>query len=365
MLTPVERVDAVVSGSELGLALAEELRVLEPCGVGNPRPSLLVPGARFSDQRPLGDGGRHVRFVVASAGARARAVAFGCEGRVPGGLEEPVDATFKLERNEWRGIVEPRLVLRHAQPCAVAKIEVLGEPGDYLQAALEELDAQLEVPEPSGVGRRTVIDRRGSSPLAVLGDALSTAQPVLAVCADVPRRLEGLSTRTGGFALISYHALERDATASVRFPQLVALDPPAGAAADSLLRAGDGVTHLAWGDAELRFAWQIHELEYGLRASLAALYRGLKHRGAAAGEELEHLLRGDGQYGRPARLAGRLVRVLAELELVSLDRDLPGLAVAGEARTALERSAAYRAYERRHEDGRRYLSSAKLPPRSG
>src|SRR5205085_3124890 len=47
LLTPVERVDAVVCGSELGLALAEELARLEPCGIGNPSPRLLVPGARF------------------------------------------------------------------------------------------------------------------------------------------------------------------------------------------------------------------------------------------------------------------------------------------------------------------------------
>jgi hypothetical protein len=103
----------------------------------------------------------------------------------------------------------------------------------------------------------------------------------------------------------------------------------------------------------------MHELEYGLRASLVAFYRGLKQLGRAVGEELEHLLRGDGQYGRPARLAGRLIRVLAELELVSLDRDLPALAIAGAAPTALERSPAFRVYSQRYEDGRRFLSSEK------
>ncbi|MDQ6819956.1 MAG: hypothetical protein M3076_06405, partial [Actinomycetota bacterium] len=81
-----------------------------------------------------------------------------------------------------------------------------------------------------------------------------------------------------------------------------------------------------------------------------------------SGEELERLLRGDGEHGRPARLAGRLIRVLAELELVSLDRDLPALGIAGSAPTALERSAAYRAYTQRLEDGRRYLSSTNPGP---
>jgi single-stranded-DNA-specific exonuclease len=73
MLVPVERVDAIVSGSELGLAMAEELRLLEPCGVGNPSPCLLVPGARFEDRRPLGDGRRaFLRDLRGSAGARGR-----------------------------------------------------------------------------------------------------------------------------------------------------------------------------------------------------------------------------------------------------------------------------------------------------
>jgi hypothetical protein len=122
---------------------------------------------------------------------------------------------------------------------------------------------------------------------------------------------------------------------------------------------------LAWGEPELRFTWQIHELEYGLRASLVALFRILRDRRVVAGEELEVLLRGDGKYERPPHLAGRLIRVLAELELVSLDRDLPALKVVSEATTALERSPAYRAYATRLEDGRQFLSSATARPRRG
>jgi hypothetical protein len=102
----------------------------------------------------------------------------------------------------------------------------------------------------------------------------------------------------------------------------------------------------------------MHELEYGLRTSLVSLYRALRLRRRVVGGELERLLRGDGPHGRPARLAGRLIKVLAELELVSLDRALPALAIAGLEPTRLERSRAYRAYGQRYEDGRRFLSSA-------
>jgi len=360
LLTPVERVDAIVSGAELGLALAEELESLEPCGIGNPRSRLLVPGARFGDLRPMGDGS-HARFSVTSGGARARAVAFGCDGRLPGDPGEPVDAIFGLERNFYNGAVEPRLVLRHGERCAPPPIEVVGEAPEYVREVVAELDRAVE----HGIAEshreppaRTLLDRRGVSPLVVLADALAAVPgSVLALCADVSRRLEGLKARTGGFSLTCYHALERDPRLAERFAHLVALDPPASPHDEALLHAGSGFTHLAWGEAELRFAQQMHELEYGLRASLVALYRNLRLRERVTGQELEQLLRGDGPHGRPARLAARLVRVLVELKLVSLDRDLPALAIAGTAPTALERSPAYRAYAQRYEDGRRFLSN--------
>ncbi len=367
LLEPVERIDAIVSGVDLGLSLAEELISMEPCGIGNPRPRLLVPGARFHDIRTMGEG-RHARFAVSSGAARARGVAFGCDGALGAEAGEPVDATFTLERNVWNGAVEPRLVLRHPRACATRPIEVLGEQEDFLQGVLEELDRPLDRMVDSELGRRpisrTVLDRRHESPLAVLRDALAVGGGVLAVCAEVSRRLGGLAARTGGFALISYHALARDPSLAGRFAHLVALDPPASLTAAALLEPGHGYAHLAWGEPELRFAQQMHEQEYGLRASLVALYRALRAQLRVTGEELERLLRGDGEHGRPARMAGRLIRVLAELELVSLDRDLPALGIAGTAPTALERSPAFRAYAEQLEDGRRYLSSTN-PPRSG
>ena len=359
LLQPLERVDAIVAGSELGLPLAEELALLEPCGIGNPGPRLLVPGARFGELRPMGEG-RHLRFSVSSGGARARAVSFGCDGRIVGEPGDPLDATFRLELSSWNGAVEPRLVLRHAEPCAPSEVEVLGEPAQYLDGVFDELDAAGEQPRSAVVQEhRIVLDRRGESPLAVLADAAACGG-VLAVCADVPRRLRGLSARAGGFALIAHHTLGREPSVSERFAHIVVLDPPSSVAAEELLSRGSGFTHLAWGEAELRFVEQMHELEYGLRTSLVALYRSLKLPGRATGQELERLLRGDGPHARPARLAGRLIRVLAELELVSLDRDLPALSIGSRAQTALDCSPAYRVYAQRHEDGRRFLSSANL-----
>ena len=100
-LIPIEHVDAVVPGDALGLALAEELERIEPCGAGNPAATLLVPAATFSDPVAMGEG-KHIRFDVQSGGARSRAVAFG----VPGG-RLPVDAVTE---------VRPRLQIRIKLP---------------------------------------------------------------------------------------------------------------------------------------------------------------------------------------------------------------------------------------------------------
>jgi single-stranded-DNA-specific exonuclease len=112
-LLPVERVDALIGGAELTMALAEELARLAPFGRANPPVSLMVKRAAFADVRPMGEG-RHVRFTLRSPGARTRAVAFGNGGRLPVAEGEPVAATFSLEVNEWNGVSEPRLVLRRA-----------------------------------------------------------------------------------------------------------------------------------------------------------------------------------------------------------------------------------------------------------
>jgi single-stranded-DNA-specific exonuclease len=305
--------------------------------------------------------GRHARFSVTSGGVRARAVAFGCDGTVTADPDRPLDATFRLERNAWNGAVEPRLVLRHAQPCAPAPIGALPAADRYLDEVLAEVDAALEpaAGPARGTGAiRVVVDCRGHSPLAVLVDAVAGGEPVLALCADVPRRRCGLRERVGGFTLAAYAELERDPSPALAYAHVVALDPPASTAGELALRSGEGIATLAWGAPELRFARQLHEHEYALRDSLASVYRALRASDRAQGAELERLLRGDGIPGRSARLAGRLVRVLSELGLVRLDRDPPALAILDHAPTELHRSAAFRFYSQVYEDGQRYLNSA-------
>ncbi len=349
-LVPTELVDAVVAGDELGGALAEELMALAPFGDGNPEVSLLVPAARLVDPRPMGEG-KHVRFTVEAGGVRARAVAFGT-GRLPEGAGDGcLDATFGLELNEYNGTVEPRLVLRRALPCAPGPIELVGEPEDPLAAALAELAADPsagdEPPAPAVVGVRAVRDRRGGGIAGIVASLVASGEAVLVVCADARARRRALEGRLGGFALCSWAALARDPGLARSYAHVVALDPPTERAHEALLdpRGSGPMTHLAWGDPELAFGLHVHARDLDLRPALRGIYAALRDRGPAAVADL------------PPVLAGRALRVLGELGLVAVEGST--IAVPPPAgRTELERSPSFCAYERRLEEGRRWLSPA-------
>src|SRR5207245_782693 len=149
-----------------------------------------------------------------------------------------------------------------------------GEPARFFEVVLAELDVPLEPwPPTAATSTRQVVDRRELGIAGTLADLAAAEGRLLVVCADARRRHRGLAGRLGGFALCSYAALDRDPGLGEGFLHLAAIDPPAHAHQDALLRAcGEGFAHHAWGVPELRFAEQINELEYGLRAPLAALY---------------------------------------------------------------------------------------------
>jgi single-stranded-DNA-specific exonuclease len=359
-----ERVDALADGEDIGLGLVEELSALAPFGCANPSVSLLLASATIGEAVGFGGEQRsdHARFTVQSGRAKARAVAFGTGGRLPVAGGVAVDAAFSLERNEWQGAVEARLVLRAIAASAPGEVHVVGEPGDYLQRVFAEFDRPLvaEV-DPAEGGGRSVRDRRGRGIAASVVELVCSGEPVLVVCAATAERVEHLRGRLGGFALCSYAALFRDPALAAGYTHLVLLDPPTSDAGLAQARLGQIVqyTHLAWGEPELRFALHILEQEYDLRGSLADCYRALRDGGEMAGGDLEAVLRQGRTLPRSPELAGRLLRVLTELDLVTLDRPRNAARVTSSERVALEQSPAFRFYQQQLQDGLQYLEPSK------
>jgi single-stranded-DNA-specific exonuclease len=113
-LEPVTHVDAVVSrDAQLSLDLCGELARLAPFGLGNPAPTLLVPGVGIAEAGTVGEG-KHLRFRIRRAGRDGgSAIAFGQGSRLDALRSDgSYDIAFRLEENHWNGTVSPQLVVR-------------------------------------------------------------------------------------------------------------------------------------------------------------------------------------------------------------------------------------------------------------
>ncbi len=363
-LTRTERIDAMVGGASLGLDLAEELSRLAPFGMGNPGVRLLVPSARVRDVRTMGEG-KHARFSLHSGAHRALGVAFG-RSSLGVSEEDRVDAAVRLEVNHWNGAIEPRVVLRELYRREAEEGRDSAEVEEWWRRFEAEFAANPEE-WPPGVeaesgGERAVV-RGSNAPAAVVGELLSSGEGVLALVADANRRA---ALESDGLLLADYARLEREPGLARDFDHVVLVDPPAFECLErlaSLSGTDGGYLHLAWGEPERRFSSLMLEVQLAGRRELAAAFRELRDAGEAGGEALRRALEGEGPHPRSPETAARCLRVLTELGLVQGEpaAGAGAVGVVSSEKTDLERSAAFRAYRARCQEGMRYLERRKQP----
>jgi len=410
-LRRTEKVDAIAGGVGLGLELAEELKQLAPFGMGNPGVRLLVPSARVTDVRAMGEG-KHSRFSLHSGSHRALGVAF---GRPSLGVEDEdvLDATVRLEVNHWNGSVEPRVVLRELYPLEQPEADVdapalphscVDDEAAWWTRFEQELAAELtaeaaRTPLEGDFSRsreaRQVVAGAASATVAI-AELVSSGAGVLAVCADASRRAglgngaTGLARFNGGAAAIACHrcgneeiarlagkaraglavtdyaALERAPELACAFEHVVLVDPPRSAL--DQMRSGlpcsegaPGFLHVLWGDAEREFATKAFAEQWPGREAIAASFRALRGLGEAEGEQLREALAGGGSYPLCPEACARRFRVLSELGLL---RGAPEggagvVRVVSSEKTDLQRSAAFRAYADRLSEAQQFLARPK------
>ncbi len=362
-----EHVDAVVPGGALTLGLAEELERLRPFGSGNPQPSLLVPGARVENVAPMGDERQHARFTLVTAGgSRSRGVVFGSGPAALGpATHAPHDIVLRLERNRWKGVEEPRILLRALCDTRPGQVRALGEDEPFWDRVARLLEVEEQAPAGDATG--TIVDRRGGGFAGVVGELLTSGEPVLVGVADVARRHESLETLVAGLAddglaVVSWDALAADPALAAGFPHLVALDPPPGGSADPLLRLA-AHAYLAWGQADVDFALAVWRHGLHLRPALAECFRALRELDdSATPEALERALRGQARHPRPVETCARLLRVLLELGLIELTLDPPACRVVEGTRTDLELSPTNRSCLERYAEIEARLASERQAP---
>lgn len=102
--------------SELTMKQAEELERLEPFGVGNPSPGLILRDVVVQRMIPLG-GGRHTKLMVCKDGQVLQAIRFGTSPtELRAGPGELVDLLFHLNINDYQGVKSLQLILQDVRP---------------------------------------------------------------------------------------------------------------------------------------------------------------------------------------------------------------------------------------------------------
>jgi single-stranded-DNA-specific exonuclease len=422
-LRRTERIDAMIGGVGLGLDLAEELGQLAPFGMGNPGVRLMVPSARVTDQRTMGEEGKHSRFSLHSGSHRALGVAF---GRSSLGVDddEMLDAAVRLEVNHWNGAVEPRVVLREVYPldegpsalpphrCGCddaewwARFEVeldrdLNRGGEAVERnrriATESLHGSVE--SSSRIARVTC-HGAGSSPTATIAELVSSGAGVLAVAADASRRaalangatglarfnggaaliachrcgaeaVAGLAARgAGGLALVDYAALAMAPDLAASFEHVILVDAPRSpldvsraTLAHSAVVPAPGFLHPLFSTAEHEFGLGVLARQAPSRETIAGVFRALRGGGQMSGPDLRGALTGPGPHPLDPETAARAFRVLLELGLVagSTNAGAGVVGVVSSEGTDLERSTAFRVYSEEHSEAQSFLQSPKFP----
>ena len=117
---PVLRADAEVSLGSVDLQLAHWMRYMEPHGMGNPGPLLVVRGARVEGARVVGDG--HLKATLSAGPTSLDAIGFRmADAHPPAELNGGrYDVAFRLERNEFRGRTTAQAKLVDLRPSAGA-----------------------------------------------------------------------------------------------------------------------------------------------------------------------------------------------------------------------------------------------------
>ncbi len=284
-LVAVERMDAIVSLSDVSLDLADELAQLEPHGLGNPSVRLLVPGVELAGVATLGQEGKHLRFTARSAAGTCRTVFWGAGGDLArlsqGGRH---DLNCRVERNDWNGTSSVQLTARAVLPVKLAPL--VSEP--------------CTLPGGAAVARVGLHDASGRGALAELVRLAATGEGLLVVCADAVRRrmllagplapwrygldgavvlgTDGCELVAGAVGprmvgLVAHDALDRDEITAFR--HVAVLDPPVTVAhRDALAALPVAHVHFVWGVAERTAALRTIE-ERAPRTLCAAIWKTL------------------------------------------------------------------------------------------
>ena len=125
----VFHVDSEIACLDATPELCGQLEMVEPCGIGNPKPLLAIRGCEVVSTQTFGSEGQHLKVSLRDGGrGLVEAIAFGKPGlaaHLPRGRR--IDVCFALELDSWQGQIRVRARLRDLRPARVERPETVTE----------------------------------------------------------------------------------------------------------------------------------------------------------------------------------------------------------------------------------------------
>ncbi len=114
-LRPTLTLDAVVDFDQLTDDLMDFIERLEPCGEGNPHPLFCSRMANVLSKRAVGADRKHLKLALQQGNRVFDAIGFNLGERLAD-IPRTVDLAYRLDRNEYRGVVSLQLVVEDLRP---------------------------------------------------------------------------------------------------------------------------------------------------------------------------------------------------------------------------------------------------------
>ncbi|MGG5254927.1 single-stranded-DNA-specific exonuclease RecJ [Neobacillus sp. SM06] len=112
-LIPITMLDAEMELADIDLALIEEVNLLAPFGVENPKPKIIIKDTAISSIRKIGANQTHLKLTISENGANLDGVGFGL-----GALADQISPMAKISLmgqlaiNEWNNIRKPQIFIQ-------------------------------------------------------------------------------------------------------------------------------------------------------------------------------------------------------------------------------------------------------------
>ncbi|MDP4163442.1 MAG: single-stranded-DNA-specific exonuclease C-terminal domain-containing protein, partial [Bacillota bacterium] len=110
---PAAMLDSEISIEEIDLGSLEELNLLAPFGMDNPKPKVLIDGVTVSSLRKIGSEQTHLKILMAKNGTSLDGIGFGLGPYVDQiAPSSNISVIGELSINEWNNIRKPQIFIQ-------------------------------------------------------------------------------------------------------------------------------------------------------------------------------------------------------------------------------------------------------------